>query len=163
MSVAEHIKQSLIPPTNVVQGYLGDLSDADLLVRPCEGANHIAWQLGHLINAEHQLVEMVCPGSMPPLPEGFGDKYTTETAKLDDSAAFETKDRYLELMAEQRAGTLAALDKLSDADLAKPAPEKIQMLGATVGVIFAAQSMHWMMHAGQWAVVRRKLGKPPLF
>jgi len=22
---------------------------------------------------------------------------------------------------------------------------------------------HWLMHAGQWAVVRRKLGKPPLF
>ena len=36
----------------ILTNYLSDLSDADLLVRPAPGANHIAWQLGHLIVAE---------------------------------------------------------------------------------------------------------------
>ena len=40
-----------------------DLSDADLLVRPAPSANHIAWQLGHLIASERNLVEAAAPGS----------------------------------------------------------------------------------------------------
>lgn len=163
MSIAQHIKTSMETPTMVVNGYLADLSDADLLRRPTKGANHIAWQLGHLIVSEHNLIEMVCPGTMPKLPDGFAEKYTNDTAPVDDPAAFHKKDEYLRLMNEQRAGTLAALEKLSDDDLEKPAPEKIQQFGATVGTVFAGQNMHWVMHAGQWVIVRRQLGRKPLF
>ncbi len=163
MSIAEHIKESLGPPTFVVKGYLEDLSDADLMVRPTPGANHIAWQLGHLIASEREMIESVCPGSMPLLPAGFAEKHTTETAKSDKPADFHTKAEYVKLMDQQRAGTLAALAKLSDADLAKPGPEKMRQFAPTVGVMFAGQGLHWMMHAGQWAVVRRKLGRKPLF
>jgi len=163
MSIAQHIKTSMETPTMVVNGYLADLSDADLLRRPTKGANHIAWQLGHLIVSEHNLIEMVCPGTMPKLPDSFAEKYTNDTAPVDDPAAFHKKDEYLRLMNEQRAGTLAALEKLSDDDLEKPAPEKIQQFGATVGTVFAGQNMHWVMHAGQWVIVRRQLGRKPLF
>jgi hypothetical protein len=163
MSTTELIKAVLAPSDYVVKAYLEDLSDADLLIRPVPGANHIAWQLGHLIAAEHELVEMACPGQMPPLPAGFAEKHTTETAKLDDPKAFLTKAEYLKQYAAQRAGTLALLDKQSEAELAAPAPEKIRMFAATVGALFANQAGHWMMHAGQWAIVRRKLGRPPLF
>ncbi|MEX0819769.1 MAG: DinB family protein, partial [Pirellulaceae bacterium] len=64
---------------------------------------------------------------------------------------------------EQRAGTLAALAKLSDEDLDKPSPEAIQSYAPNVAAAFSMQGSHWLMHAGQWAVVRRQLGKPPLF
>jgi hypothetical protein len=163
MSIANHIKTALNLPTGVVKRYLEDLTDEQLFVRPHEKANHIAWQLGHLITAEHNLNNMVCPDSMPPLPDGFAEKHDKETATSDDKSAFCTKDEYLKLMDEQRAGTLALLDKLTDEELEKPAPEKIQMFGATVGAVIAGQSAHWMMHAGQWAVVRRQLGKVPIF
>lgn len=163
MSLATHIKQTLEPPDFVVKSYLADLTDEDLLIRPVPGANHIAWQLGHLIAAEHSLVNQACPGSMPPLPDGFAEKYSKETASLDDPGAFHKKEEYIKLMDEQRAGTLATLEKLSDEELEKPAPESLRYFAATVGGIIAGQSMHWMMHAGQWAIVRRQLGKPPLF
>ncbi len=163
MSVASHIKKSLEMPASVVKMWLKDLSDEDLLRRPADTANNIAWQLGHLVVSENQLVNMVCPDSMPALPEGFAQKYTKETAGTDDPAAFETRERYFELLDEQRVGTLAALEKLSDEELDAPSPEKIQMLGPTVGTIFAALSMHSMMHAGQWTIVRRQMGKTPMF
>jgi hypothetical protein len=163
MSIAQHITQGLGPTMWVVKSYLEDLTDEELFVRPVEGANHIAWQLGHAIAAERQLIEMVCPGSMPPLPAGFAEKHTTETSKLDDPAAFCSKQEYLRLMDEQHEGMLRALAKLSDAELEKPTPEAMQKFAPNVGVMFSAQGMHWMMHAGQWAVVRRKLGRPPLF
>ena len=163
MSIAAHIKTELNLPASVVQSYLQDLTDDQLFVRPHDKANHIAWQLGHLISAEHSLNNMVCPDSMPPLPQGFAEKHTKETASSDDQSAFCTKDEYLRVMQEQREGTLALLDRLSDEELEKPAPEDIQMFGATVGAVIAGQSAHWMMHAGQWVIVRRQLGKEPLF
>lgn len=163
MSIASQIKHELNLPTFVVQGYLGDLTDADLFRRPVPNANHIAWQLGHLIEAEHNLNNMVCPDSMPPLPDGFSEKHNKEAAAGDDPAKFCTKDEYLKLMEQQRAGTLALLDKLSDEELEKPAPVDIQKFGATVGAVIAGQSAHWMMHAGQWVIVRRQLDKEALF
>ncbi|MBW3539066.1 MAG: DinB family protein [Planctomycetes bacterium] len=163
MNAREAIRTSFTLPDFAWKAYIGDLTEDELLVRPVPGANHIKWQLGHLIASEHSLIDAVCPGSMPPLPAGFAEKHTSETASVDDPAAFHSKDEYLRVFDEQRAGTLAALDKLSDSDLDQPTPERYQRLGATVGAIFAMQPTHWMMHAGQWTITRRKLGKPPLF
>ncbi|HVX13142.1 MAG TPA: DinB family protein [Pirellulales bacterium] len=143
--------------------YLNDLNDADLLVRPVPNANHIAWQLGHLIVAENGMLSEVCPGAMPALPAGFREKHTKETAGSDDPAAFLSKDEYLRLYREQRAATLKALDSLSEADLDRPAPESMKSFVATVGGIFNTQALHWLMHAGQWVIVRRKLGHKPIF
>ena len=77
--------------------YLGDLDDADLLVRPVEGMNHIAWQLGHLISSERGMVEAIRPGSCPPLPEGFEANHDREDTTSDDPARFLSKDDYLDL------------------------------------------------------------------
>lgn len=163
MSIASHIKSTLNLPTFVAQSYIQDLSDEQLLARPHPKANHIAWQLGHLIASENQLNEMVVPGSMPALPEGFAARHSKETADCNDPKAFCTKAEYLRVMDEQRKGTLALLDRLSDAELEKPAPEKLQRFGGTVGAVIAGQSTHWMMHAGQWVIVRRMLGKEAMF
>jgi hypothetical protein len=150
-------------PTFVVQTYLADLTDEELLLRPHAKANHIAWQLGHLIASEHQLNNMACPDSMPALPEGFAEKHSKETATSDDPTAFCSKQEYIEAMEAQRAGTLSLLDRLSDDELEQPAPEEIKKIGATVGAVIAGQSAHWMMHAGQWVIVRRQLGKEAAF
>jgi len=147
----------------ITQSYLGDLSDSDLLVRVIPGINHIAWQLGHLIASENMMINEVCPGALPALPPGFAEKHSSETSKSDNAADFLKKDEYLKIAAEQRQGTLNALAKLSDAELGKPSPEKWQGYAPTVGDLFSMQGSHWVMHAGQWAVLRRKLGKPPLF
>lgn len=163
MSIANQIKNELKLPEFAVQAYLQDLTDEDLFRRPVPNANHIAWQLGHLIEAEHTLNNMVCPDSMPALPEGFAANHSKDAAGSDDRQQFCSKEEYLKLMAEQRSGTLALLDRLSDDELEKPAPEAIQKFGATVGAVIAGQSAHWMMHAGQWVIVRRQLGKEAIF
>lgn len=163
MKTVDLIKAVLTPSDMVVRKYLDDLTDADLLRRPCAGANHIAWQLGHTIVAEHQLIDMVCPGKMPPLPAGFAEKHTKDTAALDAPQAFLTKAEYLAQYSAQRAGTLAAAEQLSEEQLAAPTPEKVRMFAPTVAAMFTNQAGHWLMHAGQWVIVRRQLGKPPLF
>ena len=100
---------------------------------------------------------------MPNLPEGFAERHSKDTAASDDPQDFLAQGEYLELMEQQREGTLRTLDAMSDEQLMAPSPESIRYFGPTVGAVFAGEATHWMMHAGQWAVVRRKLGRPPLF
>lgn len=163
MSIAEHLKLSFDLPDMIVNGYLADLTDEELLVRPTENANHIAWQLGHLIHGENFHMNQLAPDSMPPLPEGFSERHTKETAAQNESSDFLSKAEYLELMQQQRAGTLEVLGSLSDEQLMQPSPESMRYFGPTVGSVFSGEAVHWVMHAGQWAIIRRKLGKPPLF
>ncbi len=61
-----------------------------------------------------------------------------------------------------RAATIAALMSLTDDDLDKPSSEKMRPFSPTVGSVFQLASDHTLLHAGQFSVIRRKLGKPVL-
>ncbi len=163
MNSKDVIRRSIENNDKIAAAYLGDLTDEELLVRPVPGSNHIAWQLGHLIAAENMLIGTIAPGSMPKLPDGFAEKHSKETAAIDDPKAFCTKDEYLKLMKEQRAATLAALDKFPEADLEKPGPEKFRSFFPQNIDLFLLAGSHPLMHSGQWAVTRRKVGRKPLF
>src|SRR5262249_35490765 len=52
MTAKEVVRTSLDMDLQLLGMLLADLSDADLLVRPVPGANHIAWQMGHYLVAE---------------------------------------------------------------------------------------------------------------
>lgn len=163
MNSREAIRLSLDSGNMISMAYLDDMTDEELMKRPHEGCNHIKWQLGHLIVSDNQMVNGAAPGSMPDLPEGFAEKYTKETSSSDDPAAFDSKEDLLALYQQQREATLVALDGLSDEDLSQPSPEEMQSYAPTAGAAFSLLGGHWLMHAGQWAVLRRQLGRPPLF
>ena len=146
----------------IVTNLLADLSDADLLVRPVPGANHIAWQLGHLVNSEIHMVGAVLPGAKyPQLPAGFAQQHGKEKAGSD--TGFGTKTQYLELFAAVRAATVAAINGLTDGDLDRPTTGDMAKFAPTVGVLLTLAGTHPLMHSGQFSIVRRKLGKPTLF
>ena len=161
MNVKDAIKNTIDTGRNISTAYLSDLSDDDLMVRAVPGANHLAWQLGHMIASEHQMLSDVGL-SMPALPDGFAEAYTKNTSGSDDAAKFHKKDQYETWRAEQRAATLALLAEIPEADLDKPTPEAMQEYAKTVGAVFNIIGIHEMMHAGQFVAIRRKLGKPVL-
>jgi hypothetical protein len=160
MNAKQAIKLSLESGDMVGLMYLEDLTDKEMMARPCPGCNHINWQVGHLISAEHGMIEQVLPGSMPELPAGFKEKYAKETSTSDDPNAFVKKDELISLHKKVRAATVAALDKIPESKLDDPTGMDFV---PTIGGLFALNGGHWMMHAGQWAVVRRQHGRKPLF
>ena len=83
MNAKEAIRSSANVSMMVLQSYISDLDDGDLLRRPTEGCNHIAYQLGHLISSEIQLLEMVAPGKGIELPAGFAEAYGKEVVMAD--------------------------------------------------------------------------------
>ncbi len=137
--------------------YLGDLSDTEWMERPHPKCNHINWQVGHLVCSEHQMMSGLSSGAMPPLPAGFAAKYGKETAVSDDPSQFATKDELLEAYRAQRAGTLAALATSTAEEL--DAPTGVSY-APTRGAMFRMQADHWLMHCGQWVIVRRNHDKP---
>jgi len=144
----------------VLNEYLKDIVDADLLIRPVPNANHAAWQLGHLIKSEAQLLKLIPGVPLPELPAGWDDKYTKETSKSDHPPAFQTKAEYLALYQAVRANSRKALDGYPEAEFEKPTLGRLAQIAPTHGAVFVLIANHPMMHAGQLVVLRRKLGKP---
>lgn len=162
MDTKEAIRSSMDVSLFVLNTYLSDLDDADLLRRPGPDCNHLAWQLGHLISSEVDLLEQVCPGKGAALPEGFADTHSKENRNSDDATQFKSKQEYLDLFQQVRGATTSALDQLPDEQLDAPSPESLREYFPTVGHMFTLIGTHPLMHAGQFAVVRRQLGKPVL-
>ncbi len=117
MNTKDAIRAAMDTSFMVFKGYLGDLDDADLMQRPGEGCNHLAWQVGHLTASEVSLLEGICPGKAAELPAGFAEAHSKETAGSDDTSKFCTKAEYLELMDQVREATKAALDELPEEEL----------------------------------------------
>lgn len=159
MTARDAIRQSLETADFVANAYLNDLSDADLLVRALPGMNPIAWQLGHLISSEREMMAGI-GAAMPELPAGFTTTHAHEAAGAEDVSRFSSKAAYLDLQRRVRAATLAALDRCTPEQLAAPAPEAMRSYAPTVLAVFTLIPGHTLMHAGQWVAVRRKLGKP---
>jgi hypothetical protein len=159
MNAKDAIRNTLDMSDMIVESYVGDLEDSDLLVRPVPGMNHIAWQVGHLIANERRFIEMVRPGTSPALPEGFEDAHGKDAARSDDGGKFLTRDGYLALWKAQRVATRAAIDAVPEADLDK-GDEKLPPFAPTIGAILNMTGVHTLMHVGQFVAVRRLLNKP---
>jgi uncharacterized damage-inducible protein DinB len=162
MNAKDAIRSSANLSSTVLKTYISDLDDADLMRRPGKGCNHLAWQLGHVISSEVQLLDQIAPGNTAKLPDGFANAHSKEACGNDDPASFHGKDTYVELFDNIRAASLAALDSYPQSDLDKPAPEDFREFCPTMGDMFTLIAMHPLMHAGQFVVVRRQLGKPIL-
>ncbi|MFN3192227.1 MAG: DinB family protein [Aureliella sp.] len=156
MDAIASIKGSIELAEMVGMSYLNDLSDEDLMKRPHADCNHINWQVGHLIASENSMMSSLSD-SIPALPEGFADKYTKETASSDSAADFATKDELMAAYKSQRAATMEFLSSCSAEDLDKPTGVEF---APTCGSMLAMQGAHWLMHCGQWVIIRRESGKP---
>lgn len=163
MTPIELIADVLERNVGMLKWTLADFSDADMLVRPTPGANHAAWQLGHLTAAEFSMIDKVAPGILSPLPEGFAAKFSKETAASNDPAAFLKKDEILAVLEKNRSATAKWVKGLSEADFGQPSPVTLGGMCPTLGHLILLLESHVTMHVGQFQVIRRKLGKPVLF
>ena len=153
------IKQTLGTSDHLVQKYVGDLNSDELTMRPAEGMNPIAWQLGHLIEVERKLVDMLKPGSSPELPSGFAEAHGKNVGMEEDTSKYLSKDEYLKYFGAQRAATLAVLDGLTDEEMEEAPANTLGGMCSTKGQLLNFLGAHVLMHVGQFVPIRRKAGK----
>ncbi len=163
MTGREAIKSALEGTGKILAWFVNDFSDEDLFVRPVPEANHAAWQIGNVISGDIFFVSAEVPNApLPELPAGFHELHGPKGTSNDGPEGFLTKAEYLKLFSEVRAATIAALMSLTDEDLDRPSSEKMRPYSPTIGTVFQLASDHTLLHAGQFSVIRRKLGKPVL-
>jgi uncharacterized damage-inducible protein DinB len=164
MNAKEPIRFALESTQNLLNCYVGDLSDEDLAVRPVPKANNIAWQLGHLISAESYFIKAAFPAATyPELPATFRDNYSNKAAATTPPGGYMKKAELLDWFVKVRAATLANLDKATEADLEKKTTGDMAKFAPTLAALFILTANHTLMHAGQFSVTRRALSKPVLF
>lgn len=144
----------------VLQAYVSDFTDEELMQSPGPGCNSVAWQLGHLLSSGYALLQMVAPDTASNLPEGFDAKHAKENAASTNRADFLSTQEYLKLFADLQAATFQVFDKLTDSDLDAPSPERMRGRFPTLGSVCILIATHSMMHAGQFVPIRRALNKP---
>ncbi len=160
MYAKDLILSQLDTSDQILNAYLGDLSDAELKQRPAPGLNPVAWQIGHLISSERGMIEPLKPGSCPALPEGFDEAHGKEAAKVDDTSKYLRWSEYRSLWDAQRAATKAVLAGLSEEGLKAAPPNTFGGMCPTVGHVISFTGGHVQMHVGQFVPLRRKAGKP---
>jgi hypothetical protein len=164
MDSKEAILAVLKSNQDMLNWYVSDLGDADFVVRPVPGANHIAWQMGHLTSFENGLLSDVLPHAKAvELPVGFADRHSSKTASSDNPKDFFSREEYVSLFNKVREGTMSAVNKMSEGERAKASPADMAKWAPTLNDLLLMTGIHTMMHAGQFTVIRRKLGKPVLF
>ena len=161
--VKDLLISTLMFNARLIKMTLADFSDADMVVRPVPGANHAAWQLGHMLVSETRMINGIKPGAAATLPDGFPDLFNRKTTSVDDPAKLATKSQLLDVLDKVRAASVDFVKTLTTDDLPKPGPEQIRQLAPTIGDVVQLISNHGFMHIGQIQVIRRKLGKPVLF
>ncbi len=164
MTAVDLLKYGLGLSQQIIGGALKDIKDEDLSQRPGPDSNTLAWQLGHIISSEKEMLQNFPGFKYPDLPAGFSEKHANkpEITKSDAPTGFTVAD-YVAQMNAIREATMARVAQLTDKDLDHPSEGGIKEMAPTLGTVLELAAQHFTMHSGHLSVLRRKLGKPVLF
>ena len=160
MSNAELFSKNILQSKGMIDMFLKDFSDEDMMFRPAKTANHAIWQMGHLANSVLGIVKSCEPSVGFPFEDDT--RFGKSKASIDDAAFFPGKAELVGRFDQAMDIAAAWVAKLSDADLAKATPERMQRFAPTVANAAILLASHPLMHMGQFSVMRRALGKPIL-
>ena len=163
MKTNEFISSSLEMSQGWVLGLIDDMKDAPLTAPTPNGGNHPLWVLGHLTYSEGQLIGEYVLGEQNPVAE-WKEVFGQGSEAVADASRYPAIDEVQAKFQQIRAGTLKALESLSDEDLDKPSKATGEAANYfdTIGKCFVAVSVHFGFHGGQVADARRAAGRPPL-
>ena len=161
MNSIDFIKMSLQMSNGWIMGLVEGIKDAPLTAPTPNGGNHPLWCVGHLAYSEGNLVSALIKGEANPVADWEG-VFGQGSTPSDDAGKYPPMEEVIAKLAELRAGTMATLDTLTDADLDKPSHAEGEMKEwfGTVGQCLAAIPIHFGFHGGQIADARRAAGRP---
>jgi len=163
MNAIDVIKFSLKQSEGWVLGLVEDMKDAPLTFPTPQGGNHPLWVIGHLAYAEGMLIGQYVLGEENPLIE-WQSLFDMGTQPVDQAEAYPSIDEVIGRYREIRAGTMAYVETLSEADLDQRshAADEIAENFGTVGKCLISAALHFTFHGGQVADARRAAGRAVL-
>ena len=137
---------------------LADVSDDRMASQPIEGMNHPAWIIGHVVYSFQMIgIEM---GLAPWLPEGWADRFRTDSTPVSDRSAYPAKCELLGAFDDAAGRIRRRLAAMDDRDLAGPIPDvRYRQTFPTLGhAVLHILTVHTCVHLGQLSAWRRATG-----
>jgi len=163
MTTAELLGKHLKHDLEMLKWHLADFTDADMFHRPCPAGNHAMWQTGHIVSSTGRLLSMIEPSFKTPVSDEVAGKFTKESARIDDPAAFPTLQQLRDALDQLASAADKWIAGLPQSLLDARSPDWAKDWAATNGLLLAGIASHVQMHIGQVQMIRRCLGKPVLF
>jgi hypothetical protein len=139
---------------------------ADWFRMPPGGVTHVAWQVGHLAMAQYRLalerVRGARPGDANLISESFLQLFGRDSVAGADPALYPPADEIRAVFDRVHQQLLAEVPGIPDADLDAP-PLKTHLFCRTKIDCLNWCSHHEAVHAGQIGLIRRQLGRSPLW
>jgi len=142
------------------------LDEKEMMFQPREGLNHALWLLGHVATSENGLVLHACAGKNL-LPEWWMGKFGIKSQPVAEAGFYPTKGEVLEMLGKTHAAAMEYVGGLTEKALGETPinlarfPATVQAKFGTVAKCLGGHITHEGGHAGQIAMLRRLMGKPP--
>jgi hypothetical protein len=161
--------QLAVEQITFARGYtvrLLDATDPTDWFRQPGGVTHLAWQVGHLAMAEYRLalnrIRGPRPGDATLISPEFIELFRRESTPDADVAKYPSVAEIRAVFDRVHVQTLRELGELDEAELEKPvAPPHTVAKTKFWSLLWCAH--HETLHAGQIGLLRRQLGRPPLW
>jgi uncharacterized damage-inducible protein DinB len=146
--------------------FLQDVGPDEWFRQPPGGVTHLAWQLGHLAMAEYRMTMELVRGRVPAddafISEDFVKTFSRNSVPDPDPARYPPVTEIRAVFDRVHARALEELADLDPAALAEPPVKPHSIAKTKLRCLFWA-GQHELVHAGQIALLRRLLGRPPLW
>ena len=144
---------------------LADLDDPDWLHQPFAGANHIVWQVGHLTVAEYGLTIGEVLGrsvrESPCFSIHFRGLFKRGSTLRPDASLYPTPAEMRGALNQTHLHVMHELRRISDKQLDDPCEFGHPLANTKLEALHLC-ARHEAIHAGQIAMIRRSLSKPPI-
>jgi hypothetical protein len=148
------------------RGLLAGVDDADWFRQPSEGVTHIAWQVGHLAIAEYRLSLAQLRGMRPDderfVPPDYVTLFGRGSEPSADESRYPSPGELRGVLDSVHEHVLAELPSYPDVQLDLP-PEREHPLCKTKLACIEWCARHEMLHGGQIGLLKRLLGKKPVW
>jgi uncharacterized damage-inducible protein DinB len=139
----------------VIARNIDGLTHADSLTPAAGGGNTANWILGHLVNVQNSVMEII---GAPPVWESEQLERARFDHPIRDGADAIDWETLVERFNASRDACLAALASLTDESLVDQMPDAFGRHSTRAGVL-GGLVVHQCYHAGQLGMVRRAAGK----
>lgn len=141
---------------------VADLSDEEMVAQPPGVPNHAAWTIGHIIHSCQAIAGEL--GVAAWLAADWESRFGYGSSPTAVAAQYPSKAALAALLDDSSCRLRNALLALDDAALAQPLPDAAMraMLPTKGHAILQIVVAHTAYHAGQLAVWRRAIGRPPV-
>jgi uncharacterized damage-inducible protein DinB len=154
-----HLQFALETSRRMLHMFVDDLTPEQRLYRICPEANCVDWVVGHLVLTE-QRFHAVFGAASTPLPEGF-DKLFARDETAPRQVSYGDTSNLMKLFDQQRDITINRVCELKEEELIVPLTNPHPRF-STLGEAAQFCALHTTLHAGQFSMIRRMLGKPPV-